>query len=785
MNEDVRAEQGSAAAGYGDRAADDSFRWSQFRHFLHAPLRRPLLVLVPWAGVVLLAVGALFVLPKKYMSTALVLVESEKVPESFIPKVATRDPALRLEAVRPEILSRTRLERVLAETRPYPELPSSTQAVDKMRGATFVNLSGSDGFTITFYHRDPLKAQEVTDRLARLFIEETIKSREQQVEGAVDFLVTQVNESRAELETKDAALRRYKEEHMGKLPSQLEANLATMQMLQREMQAVEDSLFFAREKQEALARGAARPAPPGAPSATAPPEAVELDELNRRLADLRTRYTDAHPDVETLLARRMRLQARLAEARRVDAPTATEAAATAEAVAGSNAVAREQLERASLEVRKLEDRQRDLQGRMAVVRANVEQTPRTEQELATLTRDYEKLNDNYTALLSKQLEAQMSGRLEQRWKGERFRMLDPASLPEKPVFPNPPLFLALGTILGLLVGLAASLVAEYLDPTVKDSEVLQAVQGYPVLAVIPHLPDLGETATATPARFEPGVVVPPDRRPVDASGEPWDALMPGEAPLRHEGVVTPRKQVPIIACLEDSNSVVGEELRLFGANLLDTCRRLDVSCLALTSALPGEGKSTLSVGLASALGREPGRRVLLIESDLRRPSLAKALALPPAHGLSEWLNGTLDYVPVREVVPGNFFVVAAGQTVLKRPELLGSARMDGMLRAARRLFDLVILDAVPVLPVADTVLMQDLVDGFLLVVRSRRTPRDAIYDTLAKIRSDRVIGVVFNGHREYRGSHKYYGYRRYGMAYGSTLPAAPELTASGEPGRGR
>jgi polysaccharide chain length determinant protein (PEP-CTERM system associated) len=780
MNEDERPDPGSAAAGYGDRAADDSFRWSQFRHFLHAPLRRPLLVLVPWAGVMLLAVGALFVLPKKYMSTALVLVESEKVPESFIPKVATRDPALRLEAVRPEILSRTRLERVLAETRPYPELPSSTQAVDKMRGATFVNLSGSDGFTITFYHRDPLKAQEVTDRLARLFIDETIKSREQQVEGAVDFLVTQVNEARAELETKDAALRRYKEEHMGKLPSQLEANLATMQMLQREMQAVEDSLFFAREKQEALARGTSRPAPSSSAGASAPPEAAELEELDRRLAEMRTRYKDAHPDVETLLSRRMRLQARLAEARRADGPRASQAsAAAAEAAEGSSAVAREQLERATLEVRKLEDRQRDLQTRMAVVRANVEQTPRTEQELATLTRDYEKLNDNYTTLLSKQLEAQMSGRLEQRWKGERFRMLDPASLPEKPVFPNPPLFLALGGVLGLLVGLAASLVAEYLDPTVKDSEVLQAVQGYPVLAVIPHLPELGEAATAAAARLEPGGLAA-DRRAADASAETWHAVAPGEAPLRHEGVVTPRKQVPIIACLEDSNSVVGEELRLFGANLLDTCRRLDVSCLALTSALPGEGKSTLSVGLASALGREPGRRVLLVESDLRRPSLARALALPPAHGLSEWLNGTLDYLPVREVVPGNFFVVAAGQTVLKRPELLGSSRMEGVLRAARRLFDLVILDAVPVLPVADTVLMQDLVDGFLLVVRSRRTPRDAIYDTLAKVRSDRVIGVVFNGHREYRGSHKYYGYRRYGMAYGSTLPAAPELSASGD-----
>ena len=158
---------------------------------------------LPWAAVVLASVAAIFLLPKKYMSSALVLVESEKVPESFIAKVATRDPGQRLDAVRPEILSRTRLERVIAETAPYPEL-STMQAVEKLCKSTVVNVSGNDGFTIAFYHRDAHKAQEVTDRLARLFIDETIKSREEQVEGAVDFLTTQVRDARRELETKDA-----------------------------------------------------------------------------------------------------------------------------------------------------------------------------------------------------------------------------------------------------------------------------------------------------------------------------------------------------------------------------------------------------------------------------------------------------------------------------------------------------------------------------------------------------------------------------------------------------
>src|SRR4029079_4120101 len=228
------------------------------------------------------------------------------------------------------------------------------------------------------------------------------------------------------------------------------------------------------------------------------------------------------------------LQARLAEARAAEAPAA-EVPAEADPV---RALSREQLESARLEVRKLEERQRDLQGRVDVLRANVEETPRTEQELATLTRDYKKLDENYTALLSKQLEAQMSGRLEQRWKGERFRMLDPASLPEKPVFPKPPLFLGLGAVLGLFVGLCASLVAEYLDPTVKDSEVLQAVQGYPVLASIPHLPDLAEASPRRPART-PGEVY--ERAAAEEPAKTWGPSLPGEPVFRDVGEVSPRK----------------------------------------------------------------------------------------------------------------------------------------------------------------------------------------------------------------------------------------------------
>jgi uncharacterized protein involved in exopolysaccharide biosynthesis len=272
---------------------------------------------------------------------------------------------------------------------------------------------------------------------------------------------------------------------MGRLPEQLQTNLTTMEMLQREMQTVEESLFLAREKRDALARSANRPAVSGQAGGTRT-ETSDIDSLRSQLVALRSRYTDSHPDVETLRSRIARAEARLAESQTLQEDVPTNAADT---------IGRAQLQAATNEVEKLESRQADLERRVAVIRGRVEDTPRTEQELANLTRDYNKLSDNYTALLSKQLEAQMAGRLEQRWKGDRFRVLDPAHLPEKPDSPRPKRILALGMVAGLLLGLGLSIVLEVLDPTIKDVQQLESMLPYPVLARIPHLPSPTELST--------------------------------------------------------------------------------------------------------------------------------------------------------------------------------------------------------------------------------------------------------------------------------------------------
>lgn len=230
-----------------------------------------------------------------------------------------------------------------------------------------------------------------------------------------------------------------------------------------------------------------------------------------------------------------------------------------------------------------------------------------------------------------------------------------------------------------------------------------------------------------------------------------------------DGVVTAGRPVPIIDSLRDAHSVTGEELRLLRAKVRTLGQQRGLKCVGLSSALPGEGKSTISLGLATALAREAGRRVLLIEADMRRPSISRTLGVPAAPGLAEWLNGSMDRIPIRVVQPGGFRLLVAGVAPLESPESVGSPLMEALLRSAREAFDFVLIDGPPVLAVSDTILMQDLVDGLLMVVRSRLTPREAITDALGRLRSDKVIGLVLNDHREYRHSYQSYAYERYGM----------------------
>jgi succinoglycan biosynthesis transport protein ExoP len=441
--------------------------------YLEIPLRHPWHVCVPFLLLVLLAAAACALLPKKYRSSTLILVESEKVPEAFVAKMATEQVTKRLQTIKQEILSRTRLETVIRELAPYDDVARQpvTVIVERMRAAIEITVRGNDAFTIDFFHRDPQIAQSVANRLASLFIEEVARGREQQVKGAYSFIENELVEARQQLEQREQALRRYKEQHMGTLPEQTAANLSTLQRLQAEQQSVTDSLRAAVERVSLLESNPSR-------AAKADP-ATDLTQLHAQLQALRSRYTDEHPDVRALTARIAMLEQGQREGGQRREADAAAAAARAE------------IEQAKGELEKLKARREEIEQRITLFQARVEMSPRTEQEIATLSRDFQKLNENYLALLNKKLDAEMAAKLEQRWKGDQFRILDPANLPERHVSPNRPLILTVGVVFGLLLGLGAAVAADFLDQSVRSAQELESLLPYPVLGVIPSLEPRG------------------------------------------------------------------------------------------------------------------------------------------------------------------------------------------------------------------------------------------------------------------------------------------------------
>jgi Mrp family chromosome partitioning ATPase len=208
-----------------------------------------------------------------------------------------------------------------------------------------------------------------------------------------------------------------------------------------------------------------------------------------------------------------------------------------------------------------------------------------------------------------------------------------------------------------------------------------------------------------------------------------------------------------------SEPVVAEEFRLLRAKVraLDAERRLRV--FGIVSAAMGEGKSTIALGLARAFAQEPDTRVLLVEADLRRPTLENYLGLAKVPGLGEWLETGVGPIGLRRVGSGGFYLLSGGlPTHQRQPELLGSERMVSVLESARRSFDFVVVDCPPLLPVADAVLLQDVVDGFLLLVRERFTPWTTISRALTRLKPDRIRGVMLNDHQEIVPRDSSYGY---------------------------
>ncbi|HZR22929.1 MAG TPA: CpsD/CapB family tyrosine-protein kinase [Vicinamibacterales bacterium] len=202
---------------------------------------------------------------------------------------------------------------------------------------------------------------------------------------------------------------------------------------------------------------------------------------------------------------------------------------------------------------------------------------------------------------------------------------------------------------------------------------------------------------------------------------------------------------PLLVAGLSPKSAAAEQYRQLRTRLSLAEGASQIRSVLITSPQKGEGKSITSANLALTMAQEVQRRVILIEADLRKPSLQHLFGLPDGPGLADYLSGAADLKQVMKVLPEHHLtVIPAGVAPANPAELLGSTAMRRLLDSLRSTFDRVILDTPPVLPLADVAILAPMVDGALMVVRAGYTPKPAIENALRAFDSSRLLGVVLN-----------------------------------------
>jgi polysaccharide chain length determinant protein (PEP-CTERM system associated) len=452
------------------------------------------------AGVALYSWG----LPDRYRSDTLIMVVPQRVPESYVRPTVTARVEDRLQTISQQILSRTRLERVIQDFNLYSEERRTgimEDVVEKMRKEITVQVVKGDAFRVAFVGEDPRTVMKVTERIASLFIEENLRDREVLAEGTNQFIEAQLNDARKRLIEHEKRLEAFRRQYAGQLPTQLGSNLQVLHNTQLQIQSVVESLNRDRDRRLLLERMSADLTSPDTdllpPPATVTVEdgavsggsAQQLEAARALLRQLELRLKPEHPDIVRLRRTIDQLEKKV-ESEALQAPLSPDAAAAAVSPAERARRARAkslqlEIENVDREIAAKQGEEQRLRAVVAAYQARVESGPSRETEMTELMRDYSTLQSMYTTLLQKREDSKVAANLERRQIGEQFKLLDPAQFPQKPVSPDRLRINLMGVAFGLAFGLGLVALLEYRDRSIKTDEEVLATLSLPVLATVP------------------------------------------------------------------------------------------------------------------------------------------------------------------------------------------------------------------------------------------------------------------------------------------------------------
>jgi len=443
-----------------------------------------------------------------YQSSVKIRIIPPAVPEGMVRSTVNIGTKDRLALIQQEILSRRRLSAVIDEMnlfKGYRQGIFSGDVVDIMRDHISMELDRSNTFTLTVVYEIPKVAQDVASRLASYLIEQNSRTREVATQGTTQFLESQLEDTRKKLEAQEDKLKAYKVQYGGELPEQMQANLGRLARLQDQIKAsteaitrMEDRKVFIESQIHNMGGqnfpsgvSGVTKSPGGkatvAPSDPAQPLLSELALQRKKLEELHAKYTPLHPAVVSARTQVEQLEARIALLRQSGSTTPPSGIELSYAEGGSNEVQRlrDQIFAIDFEIAAKKKEIAATNRTIDLIQSKVERLPQREQEIISLTRDYSNIKNSYEELLKKKLQANLSEKLEENQKGEQFVILEPASLPVRPIKPNRLMILGLALIASLVASAGGAVAFDYLDPKLREAKDFKGFFDLPVLACLP------------------------------------------------------------------------------------------------------------------------------------------------------------------------------------------------------------------------------------------------------------------------------------------------------------
>jgi polysaccharide biosynthesis transport protein len=571
---------------------------------------------------------------------------------------------------------------------------------------------------VTFESQDPVLSARIINSLASNYIDQNLELRWDAAQKASEWLSQQLVGVKSRLEKSEDEMQEYARENgllfleseKGTTENIVDARLRELQAALTEAEANR----FQKESLYRLIQAGDDGALPGVF------DNHEMQELTLRLSDMQAQRAQLETTFSPDYPKLKELESQIDQAQQtLDQERARGAAHIQDEYLA--AVRRENL----------------LQQAFAQAQHDANDIAEKSVQYNILKREVDTNRALYDGLLDRLKQAGVAAGL----KESNIRIVDPAVPPKKPAKPRVALNLSLGLLVGLALGIGSAFLEEHFDNSLKTTEDVERIMQLPALAIIPSVESLnGHSGHVNGDRRLPRANAPGLRAGAPASG----ASVPAHWYR--------------IDDLAPKYSALTEAFRSLRTSVLLSAAEQPPRSLLVSSAQPGEGKTTVSTNLAISLA-QLGQRVLLIDGDLRRPSVHRAFQIRDSLGVVSYLTGQPDWRPavVKTTLPG-LEVLVAGPVPPNPAELLSSDRMQKLIQEALEEYKFVVVDSPPLLNVADSRILATLVEGVVLVVKGGETPRELARraQACAFEVGARIIGAVLNNVDMHREEYSYY-----------------------------